>query len=85
MSESERSELKFLQPQENTHRNKVCMFKHFWLKFRVLQLTKIPNTFLYTCNSQSRDVCISLVTSKLGPPVGRVRIVMLFILFEVMQ
>ena len=51
----ERSELKLLQRQEDTHRNKVCKFKlHYSNKFRVLRSTKISNTFLY--NSKPRDV-----------------------------
>ena len=38
----ERSELKLLQRQEDTHRNKVCKFKLYYSsKFRVLRSTKI--------------------------------------------
>ena len=51
----ERSELKLLQRQGNTHRNKVCKFKLYYSsKFRVLRSTKISNTFLH--NSKPRDV-----------------------------
>ena len=47
LSESEQSELKLLQRQGNTHRNKVCKFKLYYShKFRVLRLTKISSTFL---------------------------------------
>ena len=59
----EQSELKLLQRQEDTHRNKVRKFKLYYSsKFRVLRSTKISNTFLY--NSKPRDVI------KLGLPVA---------------
>ena len=46
LNESERSELKLLQRQENTHRNKVYKFKLYHSrKFRVLRSTKISNIF----------------------------------------
>ena len=59
------SELEFLQRQENTHRNKICKFKHYHSReFRVLRSTKISNTFFYIIHSHVT------YASKLGLPVS---------------
>ena len=45
---SERSELKSLRQQGNTHRNKVCKFQLWYLrKIRVSRSSKTPHTFLH--------------------------------------
>ena len=42
------SELEFTQRHENSHRNKVCKFKHYYSrKLQVLRSTEISYTFLY--------------------------------------